>query len=100
MRWEGAMLIPAHCTARSAHGLVLCLIILFIYFFWWHWVFVACSARAFSSCRERRQLFLAALGLLLAAASLALESRLQWLQHTGSVVAAFQLWGAGLAVVA
>ena len=69
-------------------------------FFWWHWVFVACSERAFSSCSERRRLFLVALGLLVAAASLALESRLQWLQHTGSVVAAFQLWGTGLAVVA
>ena len=41
-----------------------------------------------------------ALGLLMTAASLALESRLQWLQNTGSVVAAFQLWGTGLAVVA
>ena len=44
----------------------------FIYlFFWLRWVFVA--ARGLSSCGERRLLFLAACGLLIAVASLVAE---------------------------
>ena len=44
----------------------------FIYFYFWlRWVFVA--ARAFSSCGERRLLFVAVRGLLIAVASLIAE---------------------------
>ena len=44
----------------------------FIYFYFWlRWVFFA--ARAFSSCGERRLLFVAVRGLLIAVASLIAE---------------------------